>query len=116
MEKKVGRNGQSGKANMKNGESGIEMHCSKTGGDMRRILTVAEFRELCLKEPYPYVGLITHDLALRERDKELLETLEECSFRLAALVAASGDFSDANAKALDKSQAVIANARGEVCK
>jgi hypothetical protein len=43
---------------------------------MRRILTVAEFRELCLKEPYPYVGLITHDLAVREQNEELMETLE----------------------------------------
>jgi hypothetical protein len=32
MEKKVGRNGQSGKANVKNGESGKSVHRSENGG------------------------------------------------------------------------------------
>lgn len=38
----------------------------------------------------------------------LVEALKECSFRLATLVAASGDFSDINASALDKAQAALA--------
>ena len=43
----------------------------------------------------------------------LVEALKECSFRLAALVAASGDFSDVNAKALDAATAALAKAETE---
>lgn len=41
---------------------------------------------------------------------DLYAALKECSFRLAALVAASGDFSDINAKALDQATVAIAKA------
>lgn len=43
---------------------------------------------------------------------ELLEALKECSFRLAAVVAASGDFSEINARCLDRASAAIAKAEG----
>lgn len=43
---------------------------------------------------------------------DLYDALQECSFRLAALVAASGDFSDVNAKALDAATAALAKAEG----
>lgn len=43
---------------------------------------------------------------------EAIAALKECSFRLAALVTASGDFSDANAKALDAATAALQKAEG----
>lgn len=43
---------------------------------------------------------------------DLLVALKECSFRLATLVAASGDFSDVNAKALDTATAALKKADG----
>ena len=43
---------------------------------------------------------------------DLLAALKECSFRLATLVAASGDFSDVHAKALDAATAALAKAEG----
>lgn len=45
--------------------------------------------------------------------QQLVGALAECSSRLAALVAASGDFSDVNAKALDQAQAALVAAQGE---
>lgn len=42
----------------------------------------------------------------------LLAALQECSFRLAILIAACGDFTDVNAKALDAATAAIAKAEG----
>lgn len=49
---------------------------------------------------------------LREENAELRAALKECSFRLAQIVAAVGDFSDANAKVLDTAQAALAKAEG----
>lgn len=43
---------------------------------------------------------------------ELLAALKECSFRLATVIAASGDFSDVNARALDAATNAIAKAEG----
>lgn len=43
---------------------------------------------------------------------DLLAALKECSFRLATLIAASGDFTDVNAKALDTANVVLAQAEG----
>lgn len=43
---------------------------------------------------------------------DLLAALKECSFRLAALVAVIGDFSNANALALDAATAAINGAEG----
>ncbi|HVQ15604.1 MAG TPA: hypothetical protein VMS40_18510 [Vicinamibacterales bacterium] len=43
----------------------------------------------------------------------LLAALKECAFRLATLIAASGDFTDIHAKALDAATAAITNAEGE---
>ena len=41
----------------------------------------------------------------------LLDALQECSFRLATLIAASGDFSEVNAKALDMATAALVAAQ-----
>lgn len=41
---------------------------------------------------------------------ELIAALKECGLRLGALCLASGDFSDANAKALDMANAALAKA------
>lgn len=44
---------------------------------------------------------------------ELLAALHETAFRLAALVAASGDFSDIHAKALDAASVAIQHAEAK---
>lgn len=49
---------------------------------------------------------------LRTERAELLAALKECSFRLATLIAAHADFSDANARACDLALAAIAKAEG----
>lgn len=43
---------------------------------------------------------------------DLLAALKECSFRLAALATASGDFSEANAKALDLALSALEKSEG----
>jgi phosphoglycolate phosphatase-like HAD superfamily hydrolase len=60
--------------------------------------------------PYPQKEA---DASLIAAAPDLLAALKETSFRLAALVAASGDFSDINAKALDAASIVIAKAEGQ---
>jgi hypothetical protein len=79
----------------------------------RRILTVAEFRELCLKEPYPYIGLITHDLALREQNRELWEALEAIRDINLSL---GDDISPVLEVALLRIEKLIAKAHGESVK
>lgn len=46
--------------------------------------------------------------------RELYEALKECSFRLATVVAAHADFSDANAKALDQAWNALQKAHGSM--
>ncbi len=56
--------------------------------------------------------LPTADAHLIAAAPELLEALKECSFRLATMIAAHKDFSDANARCLDAATAAIAKAEG----
>ena len=55
-----------------------------------------------------------HLKACTESREELLSALKECSFRLATLVAATGDFTDVNARALDAAGAAIDKAEARV--
>jgi hypothetical protein len=83
------------------------------GGDMRRVLSVADFRELCLKEPYPYIGLISHDLALREQNKDLLVALVETRHNIATNMGLRNEYQELDAT-IEMLDAAIAKAKGEV--
>ena len=47
-------------------------------------------------------------------ETELLAALKACAFRLGVVIAAAGDFSDVNARALDAASAAIQKAEGAI--
>ncbi len=79
---------------------GMFGNCPKCGGILQQTTTQKRQAE-------GRAGVPMSDL-----EAELLAALKECAFRLATLIAASGDFSDVNAHALDAASTAIAKAEG----